>query len=186
LGASDGELLVRTGVAGRGASLGHRLTIVMSSWQAMVRCTGAEPVSVELVVEVRALEVLRGEGGLKGLSGPEKLLVRSNALNCLDAKRFPQIRFDADDIAKAGDGYRLTGTLQIHGKSAKHVIDVGVKDVGDSWRMTGESVVRQSEFGVKPYSMFLGAMKVADEVTVSFDARRAKNRRSSRGRPKRR
>ena len=175
LDASDGELFVRTGVTGRAASLGHRLTIAMSSWQATVGCTGAEPVSVEFVVEVGSFEVLRGQGGVKGLSGPEKVLVRTNALNCLDAKRFPQIRFDADDIAKAGESYRLTGTLQIHGKTGKHMIDVRVEDAGDSWRMTGESVVRQSEFGVKPYSMFLGAMKVADEVTVSFEARRAKD-----------
>jgi polyisoprenoid-binding protein YceI len=175
LDASNGDLLVRTGVTGRAASLGHRLTIAMASWQAAVGCVGAEPASVELVVDVRSLEVLRGEGGVKGLSGPEKMLVRSNALNCLGANRFPQIRFHTADITKSGDGYRLAGALEIHGKTREHVIEVRIEDLGDSWRMSTETVVRQTEFGVKPYSMFMGAMKVADEVTVSFDARRAKD-----------
>ena len=35
-------------------------------------------------------------------------------------------------------------------------------------------MIRQSDFGVKPYSQLLGALKVADDVTVSFTATRAK------------
>ena len=34
LDGSHGELLIRTGVAGRAAQMGHRLTIAMRSWQA--------------------------------------------------------------------------------------------------------------------------------------------------------
>src|SRR5512143_1568890 len=76
LDASDGQLLVKTGVTGRAAKLGHRLTIVMNSWQATVQWAGAEPTGVDLTVGVDSLEVLRGEGGAKGLSGPEKKLAR--------------------------------------------------------------------------------------------------------------
>ncbi|HWT47423.1 MAG TPA: YceI family protein, partial [Mycobacterium sp.] len=66
--ASDGELLIRTGVAGRAARMGHRLTIAMNRWQATVNWTGAEPVAAELTVEIDSFEVLGGEGGVKGLS----------------------------------------------------------------------------------------------------------------------
>ncbi len=110
------------------------------------------------------------------LSAPEKALAHSNALKSLEAQRFPEIRFEADDIAKTGDGYRLTGTLAIHGQRRERVIDLHVDDLGDCWRMSCEAEVRQTDFGVKPYSMFMGAMKVADSVTVSFTARRAKDR----------
>jgi polyisoprenoid-binding protein YceI len=177
LAPPDGELLVRTAVTGRAARLGHRLTIEMTSWQATVTWRASEPSAVELTVDVRSLQVLHGEGGVKSLSGPEKALVRSNALNCLDARRFSQIRFHSDDVTPTSDGYRLAGTLEIHGRASKRVIDVGAQDLGDSWRISGESAVRQSEFGIKPYSMFMGAMKVADEVMVSFTATSAKNDR---------
>ena len=49
-----------------------------------------------------------------------------------------------------------------------------MEDLGDSWRMSTDAQVRQSEFGVKPYSLFMGSMKVADEVTVAFTATRSK------------
>ena len=175
LDASDGELLIRTGVKGRAARMGHRLTIVMTRWQATVSWAGAEPVAAELAVETDSFDVLRGEGGVKGLSGPEKTLVRSNALKSLDAGRFPEIRFTAETIDKTDDGYRLTGKLAIRGKSREHVIDLRTEDLGDSWRMSAESSVRQSDYGVKPYSLLMGSVQVADDVTVSFAAVHAKD-----------
>jgi polyisoprenoid-binding protein YceI len=174
LDASDGELLIRTGVKGRAARMGHRLTIAMTRWWATVRWAGAQPVIAELAVETDSFEVLRGEGGVKGLSGPEKILVRSNALKSLDAGRFPEIRFTAETIDKTHDGYRLTGKLHIRGKSREHVIDLRTEDLGDSWRMSAESSVHQSDYGVKPYSLLMGSVQVADDVTVSFAAVRAK------------
>jgi polyisoprenoid-binding protein YceI len=175
LDASDGELLIRTGVKGRAARMGHRLTIVMTRWQATVSWAGAEPAAAELAVETDSFDVLRGEGGVKGLSGPEKTLVRSNALKSLDTGRFPEIRFTAETIDKTDDGYRLTGKLHIRGKSRQHVIDLRTEDLGDSWRMSAESSVRQSDYGVKPYSLLMGSVQVADDVTVSFAAVHAKD-----------
>ncbi|MGE2815300.1 YceI family protein [Mycobacterium heidelbergense] len=172
LDASDGELSLRTGVKGRAARMGHRLTIAMTRWHATVSWAGAEPVAVQLAVETDSFEVLRGDGGVKGLSGPEKALIRSNALKSLGAGRFQEIRFTADAgaIDKTGDGYRLTGNLHINGKSREHVIDLRTEDLGDSWRMSAESTVRQSDYGVKPYSLLMGSVQVADDVTVSFTA----------------
>jgi polyisoprenoid-binding protein YceI len=173
--ASDGELLIRTGVAGRAARMGHRLTIAMTRWKATVGWSDAEPATAELTVEIDSLEVLRGEGGIKGLSGPEKALVQSNALKSLDANRYPEIRFAAEAIDKTDDGYRLTGMLQISGKSREHVIDLYTEDLGDSWRMSAESNVRQSDYGLKPYSLLMGSVRVAEDVTVSFTAVHAKD-----------
>jgi polyisoprenoid-binding protein YceI len=173
--ASDGDLLVRTGVKGRAARMGHRLTIAMRRWRATVSWDGTEPVIAELVVETDSFEVLRGEGGVKGLSGAEKILVRSNAFRSLDAERFPEIRFTADAIDKTAAGYRLTGKLQIRGKARDHVIELRTEDLGDAWRMSAESRVRQSDYDVKPYSLLMGSVQVDDDVTVSFTAVQAKD-----------
>lgn len=147
----------------------------MNRWQATVQWARDEPIRAGLTVQVDSLEVLRGEGGLKALSGPEKALIRSHALTSLDAGRFPQISFDADSIEKHLHGYRLAGTLRIHGKAREQVVDLRTIDLGDAWRMSTEAAVRQSDFGVKPYSLLMGSLRVADEVTVSFTARRAKD-----------
>jgi polyisoprenoid-binding protein YceI len=170
LDASEGELLVRTGITGRAAKMGHRLTITMKSWHATVRWTDGRPVAAELTVDVDSLQVSHGEGGLMALAGPEKALARSHALKSLDAGRFPRIRYQVDDIEQSGDGYRLGGTLEIHGNSRRREVDLRVKDLGEGWRMSCEADVRQTEFGVKPYSTLMGAMKVVDTVTVAFTA----------------
>jgi polyisoprenoid-binding protein YceI len=155
--------------------MGHRLTIAMTRWRATVNWDGAEPGSAQLTVDVDSFKVLRGEGGVKGLSGPEKALVKSNAMKSLDSGRYPEIRFAADNITKTDDGYRLSGKLHIKGKSGDHVIDLRTEDLGNSWRMSADSVVRQTDYGVKPYSLLMGSVQVADDVSVSFTAVQPKN-----------
>lgn len=155
--------------------MGHRLTIAMRRWQATVQWSDGEPARAALTVDVDSLEVLHGEGGITPLSGSEKALVRSNALKSLDAARYPEVSFDADAIEKRPDGYRLTGTLAIHGKTRGQVIDLRTADLGGTWQMSTEARVRQSDFGVKPYSLLMGSLKVADEVSVSFTGQHAKD-----------
>jgi polyisoprenoid-binding protein YceI len=171
---SDGDLMIRTDVAGPAAAVGHRLTLAIRHWRASTRWDAAQLVGAALIVEVGSLEVVRGEGGVTPLSGPEKILVRRNALRSLDAKRYPRITFEATAIDKTADGYRLTGTLTILAKSREQVVDVRTDDQGTHWLLSSETAVRQSDFGVKPYSQLLGSLRVADKVVVSFAAKRTK------------
>ena len=145
----------------------------MRCWQATTRWDSGRPVAAELTVEVGSLEAVRGEGGVTPLSGPEKMLVRRNALGSLDARKFPRIIFSANVIEPTDDGYRLSGGLTIHGETRPQIVELRTEDQGDRWRLFSETVIRQPDFGVKPYSQLLGALKVADDVTVSFTATRA-------------
>ena len=175
LDGSDGDLLIHTGVAGPAAAMGHRLTLAMRRWRATTRWDADEPVAAELSVEVGSLDVVRGEGGVTPLSAPEKILVRSNALRSLDAKRYPRITFATNDIEKTDDGYRLTGTLTIQDTSRAQVVDLRTDDQGGNWWLSSETTVRQTAFGIKPYSQLLGSLKVADDVVVAFSAKCAKH-----------
>ncbi len=174
LGPEDGELLILTGVAGPAAKMGHRLTIAMKSWKATVQWQGDEPIAAELLVDVDSLEVLNGQGGVTPLSGAEKSVVRSNALKSLNAKKHPQIRFSTEGITKTGVGFRLEGTVEIHGKSRTQAVDLVIEDRGASWAMSVTAPVLQTDFGLKPFSLLMGSMKVADEVSVQFNAERPK------------
>ena len=81
--------------------------------------------------------------------------------------------FAADQVAKTADGYRLTGTLEIHGTPRPQTVEVRVADSGDALALSARVQVTQSDFGVKPYSLMMGALKVADEVTIDFSATHA-------------
>ncbi len=170
LSDADGELTVRTGVSGRAARMGHRLTLLMGTWRIAVTWSAGAPVAGHLMVDVDSLQVLSGEGGVTPLSGAEKGVARGNALKALQAKRFPHIEFHADTITGTEDGYRLAGPLRIHGVSRRTEVTLAVTDRGDEWQMTCRAEVRQSDFGVKPFTMMMGAMKVDDVVTVALDA----------------
>lgn len=171
---SDGELSIRTGVTGRAARMGHRLTIAMTRWEVTVAWAGAEPLSAELAVEVGSLEVVRGEGGVRPVR-PGKGRGEIERVEVVGRWQVSEIRYAAETIEKAADGYRLTGKLHIRGKSRTHVVDVRTEDLGDAWRMTVESTVRQTDYGVKPYSLLMGSLQVADDVSVSFIATHAKD-----------
>lgn len=161
--ADSGELLLHTGVGGSAARMGHRLTIVMRSWQAEVSWDGSEPSVVEVTVELDSFEVLLGEGGMTPLSGAEKSLIRTNALKTLRAKKFPSAVFRSTEIVRDGETYRLMGQLELAGNACAQTVEVKVAD----GEISAEARVRHSDCGIKPYSMLMGAMKVADEVLVT-------------------
>ncbi|WP_299572191.1 YceI family protein [uncultured Williamsia sp.] len=168
--SDDATLEIRTGVTGKAATMGHRLTIEVSRWHAVVEWDGGQPTAVELTADLDSIDVVHGEGGITPLLAPEKMVARSNALKTLDAKRFPTVTFRSDTIDATDTGRRLTGTLEIHGVTHDHVVDLAVTTEDERHHLSMESVVRQSDFGIKPYSQLLGAMKVVDEVTVAFSA----------------
>ncbi len=170
LDASDGELLLHTGVTGTAARMGHRLTIAVRSWRATVTWDGDRPSAVELTIDLDSLDVLTGEGGVTPLSGAEKKLVRANALKILQANRFPQTTFRSSSIEQATDTLRLVGTLEIGGRRSEQTVDVHAVRDGSDWRISGEAVVRHTDYGIKQYSMLMGAMKVTDEVRVTLTA----------------
>lgn len=175
LDPSHGEVQIHTGVEGRAAKMGHKLAIGMTQWRATVWLHDGEPTAVELTVDVGSLQVLRSEGGLKPLSGQETKLIRRNALKSLRADKYPQIRFHADSVDKIENGgYRLTGSLEIFGTRLARIVEVRNDDLGDAWQLSGQADVRQTDFGIKPYSLLAGSLKVADSVTVTVSVMRVK------------
>ncbi|ALR12335.1 S-adenosyl-L-methionine-dependent methyltransferase [Mycobacteroides saopaulense] len=171
LGPENGTLTLHTGVTGRAARMGHRLTIVMASWTVSVEGPDDRPSSVSLVVDVDSLRVDSGEGGLTPLTPPEKSIVRSNALKTLNAKRFPTIEFHSEEITRNAAGYLMYGPLTIHGVTQLAEIDLAVAADGDDLRLSLNTEVSQRAHDIKPFSMAMGSLKVADVVTVSFQAR---------------
>ena len=82
-------------------------------------------------------------------------------------------------IAQGKDGpvYRVgfTNFYVITRYNRSPMYAMAVHDLGQAWQLSCQTDVRQSEFGIKPYSMLMGSMKVVDTVSVSFTAQRAKD-----------
>ncbi|TWS17960.1 hydantoinase B/oxoprolinase family protein [Tsukamurella asaccharolytica] len=61
-------LQVRTGVAGRSARLGHRLTLRAGTWTAEATVEDGAPTQLTVTVDAKSLDVVSGGGGLTPLS----------------------------------------------------------------------------------------------------------------------
>jgi polyisoprenoid-binding protein YceI len=160
-----GELLVVTGVEGPASRLGHALTLRWRHWHAEVEHTEGTPTAVRVTVPLDGLEVVRGEGGVKGLSGPEKAIVRHRALKELGASEHPTADFHADEVEATDEGWLLRGTLRVRGRSVAY--DVHVREADG--RLSVDEAVRQTDLGVTPVRFLGGAFSVADEVRVRID-----------------
>lgn len=170
LGPDVGTLTVHTGVAGRAARMGHRLTLVLQSWSASVEWADHRPSTVRLTADLDSLRVDSGEGGVTPLTGAEKGVARGNALKTLNASTFPTVEFHTETVTPDDDGYRLQGPVTIHGTTRPVDAVVTLTHRDDEWQIEGQATVAQTAFGIKPFSMMMGAMKVADEVTIALSA----------------
>ncbi|WP_433476883.1 YceI family protein [Spirillospora sp. CA-142024] len=164
LGPDDGRLLVRTGRSGLGRRAGHDLTIEATRWTAAVEAREPRDASsVEVTVDVDALEVREGAGGVKPLTDQDRAEIKKNLRKVLDAQRYPRITFVSTAVGEDA----VEGDLTIMGR----VKPVRIGAVLDAGRLRGGFTVEQSRWGIKPYSAFFGALRLADEVEIEFDLR---------------
>ena len=170
IGPADGELLLKTDKTGPAAKTGHRLTIGFNDWTGSVDVDDTTPQKVSLAVVVDSMEVLSGEGGLTPMTGAEKAIARSNALKSLKASKSPTITFTTSNVSPTDGGYRLDGQLTVAGTTVPHTVDVAVADADSGAKVSATTTVSHKAVGIKPYSLAMGALKVADEVGIEFHA----------------
>ena len=168
LGSESGELFVKTGRTGMGRRAGHDLVIEVTRWRGEVTLASAEPerstISVE--VEVDSFEVREGLGGVKPLTDKDRASIKDTLRDILDSKSHPEIRFNSTNVTGSAESATVEGDLTIRGET--NPVTVSAELTGD--RVRGSATVAQTRFGIKPYTAFLGALKLADEVGVEFDA----------------
>jgi len=88
----------------------------------------------------------------------------------LKAKQYPNITFVSRKVERTQNGVRIVGDLTLVGQARPESVDVALSQRGDSLFARGTFSVRQTDFGIKPYSAGMGTIKVADQVTFDFEA----------------
>jgi polyisoprenoid-binding protein YceI len=100
--------------------------------------------------------------------GDKKKIYDNITKDVLRTRKHPEIRFDSTNVVERGEGFAVEGTLQMHGKSRN--MQASVRADGDRW--VTEVQVHQPDFGIKPYSAALGALKVKPDVLVRLSVPR--------------
>src|SRR5262245_36995636 len=168
LGPESGELLLKTSRSGMGRRAGHDLVIEVTGWEGQVTLAGGEPdkATVSVRVEVDSLEVRDGLGGVKPLTDKDRAEIKNRLRDILDSGSHPEISFASTSVAGSAESATVEGDLTIRGRTAP--VTVSVERVDD--RVRGSTTVTQTRWGIQPYTAFFGALKVADDVAVEFDA----------------
>ena len=168
VGPQSGRLLVKTARTGLGAKAGHDLTIEVTRWRGNVIVHAASPASSSVTVEadVNSFEVREGTGGVKPLTDADRADIRDTLRGkILNSARHPVITFVSSQVSGTAESFRIDGDLTIAGVTQP----VTVQGQLAAGRAEGSALVVQSRWGIRPYSAFLGALKLRDEVEVQFD-----------------
>jgi polyisoprenoid-binding protein YceI len=165
VGPSTGKMLLRTYRRGVAQSVGHDLVIEMTSWSGQV-VVGDDLAASQIsgTVDMGAMVVLEGTGGVKALTEKDKVDIVDEARKHLKVAAQPQASFSSTAV-QDGAAATLTGTFSVAGGSGP--ISLTVEEQGSGQYVVRGTVV-QSAYGIKPYSAFLGALKLKDEIELEI------------------
>jgi polyisoprenoid-binding protein YceI len=168
LGTDRARIVLHTFRDGLAAQAGHDLTIEVGRWSGVLTVNDdLTPSGLEVQADMGSLIVREGTGGLKPLTDRDRREIAVTARRTLGADRSPEASFTASTFEPDADGGGvISGTLTLAGQSRP--LQLRVRKTGADQYHATTSVV-QTQFRIKPYSGFLGALKVRDAVDVDVD-----------------
>ena len=113
------------------------------------------------------------EGSEFPLNVPESARqgTRHNMLSeaLLDGETYPVIRLQSANVSGDTDAPHIVVHVTIKNQIHLYTLPVTVKLESTTLHVRGEFSIRQTDFGIKPYSVAMGALQVLDELKVKFD-----------------
>ena len=169
LGPESGRLQIKTTRTGLGARAGHDLTIEVTRWRAEVTVDAAQPSasSVSIDIDADSFEVREGTGGIKPLTNSDRVQIKTTIRQkVLHTDRHRDIAFRSTHVDGTPESFTVDGDLTITGVSQPVTLHGRMTD----GHVEGSVTIVQSRWGIRPYTGFLGALKLSDEVTIEFSA----------------
>ena len=164
------------------AQLGHNHVLVSHALSGAVDVAGAPPdlrfelalPVVEFAIDEPAARREEGDAFASEPSAADVAATRRNLLGpaVLDAEHYPLLRvagLGATRERAAGPDagrYRVRLRIELRGRASELEVPVTVTIAGEELEAAGEFRVAQSALGLTPFSVALGALRVAEELVV--------------------
>jgi polyisoprenoid-binding protein YceI len=118
----------------------------------------------ELTVDESAL---RAEAGLSSAPAADAIAgTRNNMLTkVLDAEKYPYVEVTA---VTTQDGPMLAA-ITLHGVTRRYAVPALLTARADGVNASGTLTLKQTDFGIKPFAVFGGALAVQDELELRFN-----------------
>ena len=166
--ASTAECLIFTYKAGLLSGVAHDLKLRVERFEIAVDDQG-----IHARFDASSLRVVCAQVG--GKDDPRPLSERDRreieatiAREVLDARTHPAIDFRSSTVAATGAPaeMQIDGTLSIRGRERS--LSLLARREGD--RAVIETVIHQPDFGIRPYTAMLGALRIKPDVAVTVTA----------------
>jgi len=115
-----------------------------------------------------------GLSGETDASTQQQVQANMTGPDVLDVARHPTATFQIRSALSAKQQvsgrppiYELMGTFTLHGVAREVMIPVEVEQPGEWLRLRGMFVIKQTDFGMKPYKKLGGVVGVADELRIT-------------------
>jgi hypothetical protein len=164
---------------GRAGNLGHNHVLSAPQFEGLAfvpeqGLTGARMDLVfrldQLVLDVPAE---RAEAGAAFASVPSDAAIAATRANMLgddnlQAARYPLVRIRA--LSLSGEAPRMSArvAIELHGQTREMDVPVNLTGWPEALNVSGALVLRQSDFGIRPFSVMNGLLAVQDEVRLEF------------------
>lgn len=165
VGPQSGTLEIRTYREGVAQRIGHDLIIEVERWDATVDAGSDSAISaVRLNADSSSLWVREGHNGVKALTDKDRKDIKTS----IDEKilRGRPIAFVSTAVEPREGGVTVRGDLTLVDATRPAAFAVDVTSEG---HVSGTLPVTQSEWSIKPYKAFMGALKVRDTVEIVLD-----------------
>jgi YceI-like domain len=160
LGPDNATLTVRTGKGGAAAKAGHNLVIEVTRWSGRL-----DDDSAELTADARSLRVRSGSGGISPLGDEEKAGIAQTIDE--EVLKGSAISFRSTRVSRTGGSVDIDGELELAGTTRPLTFTLQDRDGA----LSGSVRIKQTDWGMKPYSALFGTLKVADELEVAIEPR---------------
>lgn len=130
----------------------------------------AMPVN-ELTIDEPAMREQAGADFPPGVPQTARDGTRKNLLSeaLLDGEKYPEIRLRATDVVAAGDVYDVGVEITIKDQVRNVRVPVTLERKAGALKARGEFPLKQSELGLKPFSVAMGTLVVLDEMRIHFE-----------------
>jgi hypothetical protein len=167
-GPENATLSVRTGRSGAAAKAGHDLLLHVTVWEATLDVPeGGAEARIQLDADSTSLRVREGTGGMQALGDDDRANIEQTIDDEILRRMTIGFRSTAGAVAGGGDVLGVEGELTLAAATRPVAFDV---TVGAEGSLSAAIKIKQSEWGIKPYSALFGALKVADEVEIELSA----------------
>jgi polyisoprenoid-binding protein YceI len=176
--AKQSVLAVQVFKDGAAAALAHNHVVSATTISGRIVVDPANSASARIDVSLPTAGLVNDDPKLRkrfGVTGdvPEgdrkMILEHMQDEGQLDIAHFPTMQFSSTSTTGTGSKLVLNGKLTMHGVTRDISVPVDVTFTDTGVRGTGSVKLKTSDFGIEPYSAFLGAVKNKDGIVLHID-----------------